>query len=127
MLPNNNVNITNTNNIANPYEGFIMGNMFKNLYSSYKNDKPYEIGPMNEQAEMLTNIDALEFAIIDLNLYLDIYSNDRNVIDLFNKYRVQKNELQKVYENKYGPLELNSDALNNYPWAWDNKPWPWEN
>ena len=31
------------------------------------------------------------------------------------------------YENKYGPLVLDSNSLNTYPWAWDDKPWPWEN
>ena len=28
------------------------------------------------------------------------------------------------YENKYGPLTLDSESLNKYPWAWDGKlPW----
>ena len=43
------------------------------------------------------------------------------------KYRKQKEELLKQYENKFGPMVITSDALNMYPWAWDNKPWPWEN
>ena len=72
-LPNSvmpNINMNNYNQkFFNPYEGFIRGNMFPNLYDPYKNEKPYQIKPMNEQAEMLTNIDALGFAMIDLNLY----------------------------------------------------------
>lgn len=124
MLPND---MKYNNNIFTPYEGYISGNMFKNLYNSYKINTPYEITPMNEQAKMLTHIDALSFALIDLNLYLDNHPNDREAINLFNKYRVQKNELQKIYEDKYGPLDLSSDSLNTYPWAWDNRPWPWEN
>ena len=119
MLPNK--------EIYTPYEGFIRGNMFQNIYKPYKLDRPYQIEPMNEQAEMLTNIDALCFALIDLNLYLDVFPNDKKAVDIFNQYRMQKNELQRQYENKYGPLVLTSDALNTYPWAWDNKPWPWEN
>ncbi len=115
------------NNVYSPYEGFIRGNMFQSLYKPYKQIGPYRIEAMNEQAEMLTNIDALCFALIDLNLYLDVFPNDKNAVDMFNQYRVQKNELQKQYENKYGPLVLTSDAINTYPWAWDNKPWPWEN
>ena len=127
ILPNmNNQNMGN-NNIYTPYEGFIRGNMFKNLYDPYKMDRPFEIQPMNEQAEMLTNIDSLGFAMVDLNLYLDVFPDDRNALDLFNKYRKQKEELLKQYENKFGPMVITSDALNMYPWAWDNKPWPWEN
>lgn len=129
MLPNmNQQNMGNTKtNIYSPYEGFIRGNMFKNLYDPYKMDKPFQIQPMNEQAEMLTNIDSLGFAMIDLNLYLDVFPDDKSALELFNQYRQQKNDLVKQYENKYGPIVLSSDALNMYPWAWDNRPWPWEN
>lgn len=114
-------------NLFNPYEGLIRGNLFKNIYDPYKNQKPYTIKPMNNQAKMLTDIDSLDFAIIDLNLYLDIYPDDKYAIDLFNKYRNEQNELLHTYQNEYGPILLNSDALNNIPWMWDNKPWPWEN
>ena len=100
--------------------------MFEGLYDPYKLKEPYEIRPMNEQAELLTYIDSLSFACIDLGLYLDIYSNDKNAIDLFNQYRMQKKQLIEEYQNKYGPLLLSSDSLNSYPWAWDDQPWPWE-
>lgn len=127
MLPNMKQQNMGNNNIYTPYEGFIRGNMFKNLYDPYKMDRPFEIQPMNEQAEMLTNIDSLGFAMVDLNLYLDVFPDDRNALDLFNKYREQKEKLLAQYENKFGPMVITSDALNMYPWAWDNKPWPWEN
>ena len=113
--------------IYEPYEGFIKGSMFPELYKPYKIANPYEIKPMNEQAELLTYIDALGFAMIDLNLYLDLYPNDRNMIERYNQYRMQKEEFMKQYESKFGPLVTTSDALKNYPWAWDNRPWPWEN
>lgn len=112
--------------IYDPYNGFIRGNMFPELYNSYKLNKPFEITPMNEQAELLTYVDALTFAMIDLNLYLDVYPNDRGALELFNQYRMQADEYTKKYESKYGPLELTSNSLNTFPWAWDNAPWPWE-
>lgn len=109
-----------------PYNGFIRGNMFPELYNSYKINKPFEITPMNQQAEMLTMLDALCFATIDLNLYLDNYPNDREALNLFNEYRQQLNAYKMEYQQKYGPLVINSDSLNRYPWAWNNSPWPWE-
>ena len=127
QIKNVNTNNNQSNNLYDPYNGFIRGNMFQNLYDPYKIREPFEIRPMNEQAELLTNIDALGFASIDLNLYLDVYPNDKNAIDLFNQYRTKKNELIKKYESKFGPLRISSDSLNSYPWAWDDKPWPWEN
>lgn len=122
-----NMNNYNPNTLYTPNEGFIRGNMFTNLYSPYEREEPFQIQPMNEQAEMLTNIDALTFATIDLNLYLDVNPNDQNAIELFNQYRRQKEQLANEYQNKYGPLVLSSESLNTYPWAWDNRPWPWEN
>lgn len=117
----------NKEELYTPYDGLIRGNLFKDLYVPYKSKEPYEIKPMNEQAKMLTKIDALKFAMIDLNLYLDINSNDKKYINLFNKYREQQDALVKEYESKYGPLSLNSESLNMTPWAWNNMPWPWDN
>ena len=118
-----NVNYQNDNF----YQGLIRGNMLKNLYQPYKDEKPYEIKPMNNQAKMLTDLDALEFAMIDLSLYLDVNPDDRRAIELYNKYRLENEELLKLYQDRFGPILLNSDALNNMPWMWDNRPWPWEN
>lgn len=122
------MNMKNTSNyLYESYNGFIRGNMFKNLYDPYKMNEPYEVKPMNEQAELLTKIDALGFAMIDLNLLLDVNPNSQEAINLFNKYRKQKESLTKEYESKYGPITINSDSLNSYPWAWDDMPWPWDN
>jgi hypothetical protein len=117
----------NNINLFDPYNGFIRGNMFPNLYNGYKMASPYEIKPMNEQAELLTGVDALGFAAHDLNLYLDVYPEDRRMIELFNQYRTEKNKAIGQYEQKFGPLSPNSNALVSAPWAWDRQPWPWEN
>ena len=120
-------NMNPNNSLYDPYNGFIRGNMFKNLYDPYKSSEPYEIKPMNPQAELLTNIDALSFAIVDLGLLLDVNPNNQEMIKLFNQYREQKENLMKEYESKYGPITLDSDSLNSYPWSWNNMPWPWDN
>ena len=46
-------NYYQNDNLFNPYEGLIRGNLFKNIYDPYKNQKPYAIKPMNDQAKML--------------------------------------------------------------------------
>ena len=55
---------------------------------------------MNEQAELLTYVDMFTFAMIELNLYLDVYPNDKNMIELYNKYRHNKQQLVDNYEEK---------------------------
>ena len=117
----------NQNSLYDPYNGLIRGNLFKSLYDPYKNEEPYEIKPMNEQAELLTYIDSLSFAMIDLGLFLDVNPNNQEAIKLFNQYRKEKENLTKDYESKYGPITLDSDTLNSSPWSWNDMPWPWDN
>ena len=38
----------------------------------------------------------------------------------------EKDKLTKEYEMNYGPISLDSESLNNYPWNWEKTPWPWE-
>ena len=129
---NNNYNIPNyeqdikKDNLFDPYNGYIRGNLFPDLYNFYKVEKPCEIKPMNEQAEMLTYIDALTFSCIDLGLYLDIYPNDKEALEMYNFYRTNLGEYMLAYQNNYGPITKTSDSLNSYPWKWNNSPWPWE-
>ena len=111
------------NSLYEPYQGFIRGNMFKKLYDQY--GKLYEIKPINEQAELLTYIDMFDFACIDLSLYLDIYPNNQQIINLYNQIKNEKNNIINKYESNYGPLMLNNSLNENY-WLWDNSPWPWE-
>ena len=124
---NQNKTMKNQNELYDPYNGLIRGNLFKKLYDPYISEEPYKIKPMNDQAKMLTKLDSLGFAMVDLNLYLDVYPNDKEKINLYNQYRREKENLLKEYENKYGPITLTSDSLNTFPWAWNNMPWPWEN
>ncbi len=112
--------------LYDPYQGFIKGNMFPTLYNQYKISRPYEIQPMNEQAEILTELNSLEFAAHDLNLYLDNYPNDNNAINLYNKYLEIEKQMTQEYEKMYGPITCDSLYIGNNSWAWNNSPWPWE-
>ena len=115
----------NYNNMFDPYNGFIRGNMFSDLYNTYKITKPYDIKPANEQAKLLTYIDAYCFAAHDLNLYLDNYPDDREMIRLFKDYSDKANGYIMEYEQKYGPLFVG--VSNGNSWSWNDSPWPWEN
>lgn len=116
---------TSSNQIAETFTGFKRGNMFDNLYDEYKNYKPQELKAKSEREDLLMQIDEQRFAMIDLGLYLDIYPNDKNALNLFNTYLNKEKELKRVFESKYGPLTLNSPVQTNN-WLWDNSPWPWE-
>lgn len=122
---NMNNNMEQNQNLAQPYEGFIRGNLFNNLYDQYKNYRPARLAPNNEQAELLLNISQLSFAAHDIRLYLDVHPNDTVMINLFNQYQQQANEAIRAYEQKYGPI-LQSSLSEANAFSWEAYAWPWE-
>ena len=79
-----------------------------------------------ERQRKLNEIRSYAFAMKELNLYLDVNPNNASYINLFNEYRKIKEKLVEQYEKMYGPLTLNSSALEQNNWVWNNSPWPWE-
>lgn len=121
---NNNMMIQN-NNLVKPYEGYIRGNMFSDLYEQYKNYQPQKLIPNNEQAELLLNVNQTTFAAHELKLYLDVYPNDTTMIKLYNDYQKMASEAIKQYEKKYGPILADSPSQTN-TFSWEAYAWPWE-
>ena len=117
---------TANNELLEPKEALEKGNMFKNLYVPYKNYKPVKLEAKTERQRKLNEIRSYAFVMKELNLYLDVNPNNASYINLFNEYRKIKEKLVEQYEKMYGPLTLNSSALEQNNWVWNNSPWPWE-
>ena len=115
------------NDLYDAYAGFIRGNMFPDLYNQYKVAHPFDVEPMNEQAQMLTYVDAYSFGAHDINLYLDTHPNDRAMIELYHQYQKEIENALRQYEKRFGPITLESESTLSTPWAWNRSPWPWEN
>jgi len=122
---NQNMQMQVNQDLAQPYEGYIRGNMFNNLYQQYKNYRPAKLVPNNEQGELLLNVNQLSFAAHEMRLYLDVHPNDTRMINLYNQYQQQANEAIKVYEQKYGPI-LQSSLSDANRFSWEAYAWPWE-
>lgn len=116
---------TQNEHVLDSYEGFKKGNMFGDLYDPYKNYKPADLKAKSEREDMLMQLQELNFAMIDLGMYLDIYENDKKCINLFNDYQRKEKELRNMFESKYGPLTFDGVVYTN-TWTWNNGPWPWE-
>ena len=121
---NQNNNNAQKNKISEPYEGFIRGNIYRNLYDQYKNYKPNNLNSGSEQENMLNQWQQYNFVLEDLKLYLDVNPDNKNILDLYQKYLKIANDIKEQYEKKYGPLFVDSSVT--YPWAWNMSPWPWE-
>lgn len=73
----------------------------------------------------LTEVQALDFVLVELNLYLDTHPDDREAFLLYRKYAVLAEKCRKIYEEKYGPLNKDSAAMQDH-YRWIHGPWPWE-
>ena len=123
FIPDVNFN-TRDVNILNPMEGFLRGNMFQEEYEPYKNLTYLKLVPKDEQERLLYQVMAYSFAVNDLNLYLDLHPDDKEVLSLFRKYAAEGKELCQMYVKKYGPLEVNEVTGNKFNWI--DSPWPWD-
>ena len=119
------INMNNTN-LADPKEGFLRGNLFNNLYEPYKNYKYKILNPTNKKEELLFNILMYKFALKELNLYLDNYPTNNQMLNLYKKYLTEEKKLCDQYEKTYGPLTTDSLNHDNNSWKWIKSPWPWE-
>ncbi len=84
--------------------------------------------PSDSKESLKRRIHQYDFALIDLNLFLDMHPNCQRAIDTFNEYKEKRAELVRLYEQQFGKFV--TTAKNMHPdnrWEWINSPWPWEN
>ena len=82
--------------------------------------------PIDEQERLMNHIQQLTTEVINYNLYLDVFPEDREAITSFNTYNDRLKRATNQYEAKYGPITLDSPYLKDVPWQWLKAPWPWE-
>lgn len=70
--------------------------------------------------EMIMKIRSLDFAIVELGLYLDTHPDDQRALCMHREYAKRLKELKDKYQKIYGPLSI------FYPcnkWRWLEEPW----
>lgn len=102
-------------------EALAQGTLFPGL------NLPFHLKVNGEPVPMtpLTELQALEFVLVELGLYLDTHKDDQEAFALFQQYAALEQEGRKAYEAKYGPLTQNAAAANK-KYNWIHGPWPWE-
>ncbi len=80
--------------------------------------------PANAVQSALNELQALEFVIVELGLYLDTHQNDAEAFALFQQYVDMECQARKAYTARFGPLRQ-TDAANGKTYTWLKEPWPW--
>ena len=79
----------------------------------------------NERADLLHKIQAQDFALYEVALYLDAYPNSKKALKYYHEHKKIADMLKAEFEQKYGPLSLYNNKREQN-WDWTDGPWPWE-
>lgn len=102
-------------------DSLAQGTLFPDLNLPFRlalNGNPLPVTP-------LTELQALDFVLLELGLYLDTHQDDQEAFALFQKYNSMAKEGRKIYEEKYGPLTVSTVSVDG-SYQWICGPWPWE-
>lgn len=80
---------------------------------------------MNAEKMLMQRIRQYDFALKELNLYLDTHPYCRRALELFSKYRKLREEAVAEYNSRFGPITPEQNT-NTHHWSWVDDPWPWE-
>ena len=72
----------------------------------------------------LTELQALEFVVMELGIYLDTHPQDSEAFAMFQKYTAMEKQAKALYEEQHGPLTKQA-AANGKTYRWLESPWPW--
>ncbi|WP_088014458.1 spore coat protein CotJB [Gottfriedia acidiceleris] len=79
-----------------------------------------------EYYQYLEELQAVDFVLVELTLYLDTHPDDQNTINQFNQYVQYKKQIEANFESKYGPLYQFGGSYSDQNWNWHKGPWPWQ-
>ncbi len=76
-------------------------------------------GPLGE-------LQALEFVLLELGLYLDTHQADSEAFALYQQYAALEKAGREKYESLFGPLFQRTVAMEKNFSSWIKNPWPWD-
>ncbi len=79
-----------------------------------------------EKNRLLLYIGMVDFAVIELNEFLDTHPECQEALEYFNYYNQLKNNALEEYAKLYGPLTIRDACNCGNEWKWVTQPWPWE-
>ncbi len=80
---------------------------------------------MKTKCELLNLIQKYDFALYDLQLYLDTHTQCQEALKLFRKYSAQRKAAVEEYVRRFGPIKA-VQSVNENVWDWAKGPYPWE-
>ncbi len=79
-----------------------------------------------EYYDLLEQIQAADFVLVELTLYLDTHPDDLTAMQQFNQYVQYSKQLKQMFEERYGTLQQFGNSYTDANWSWGTAPWPWQ-
>ena len=77
-----------------------------------------------DKENLLRRIQALSFAKVETELYLDTHPNASQALEYYRNILAELDEAMTEYQNKYGPLF--AEGVVGDRWTWVDGKWPWQ-
>ncbi|MDF2989302.1 MAG: putative spore-coat protein [Eubacterium sp.] len=109
-----------------------MNNMNSNMESTSNMNNMMEANTnvqglqLSDREKMLMTVQAYEFALVEIGLFLDTHPNDRTALAYFKQYRELKHRAESEYTRRFGPITMDHMDNDLSTWRWIENPWPWE-
>lgn len=78
-----------------------------------------------DRSALLRALQAEDFALYEVALYLDGHPQNRRALAYFHEHKKLRDALRAEYEAAFGPLSFDRNQSTE-KWAWTDGPWPWE-
>lgn len=79
-----------------------------------------------DASRTLRRLQEVEFALVELQLYLDMNPDDQRAIQQYNNLSDELARIRHEYEMVRGPLMQYGLSKSPGRWVWTATPWPWE-
>ncbi|MCR2820262.1 spore coat protein CotJB [Lederbergia panacisoli] len=76
--------------------------------------------------DLMEELQAVDFVIVELALYLDTHPQDHEAIQQYNAYVQMRQTVKNQFEQEFGALTSFGGSYSKYPWDWKEAPWPWQ-
>ena len=81
--------------------------------------------PNKTRNEMMRSVMEADFAVYDVQLYLDTHPEDEKALSMYTDLVRRAQDAKRAYEAAYGPITADA-AAGKREWTWIRSPWPWE-
>ena len=117
-----NIGGANTSNVGGANAGNVGG--VSNFMNS--NANVHATQNLSDREKLLLVVQAYEFALYEIGLFLDTHPIDRTALAYFKQYMDLKNRAVADFTRRYGPLTMDNADTDMTTWRWIENPWPWE-